>query len=91
MLSFQDLSGQQIMKILKLLSDFQVQLLAIVVSFGSQLKQKKENADITLEESKSLAQSDVDRYLSSISSAGDDAEAMLDQDTVNDMLEEFGF
>lgn len=90
-LSFQDLSGQQIMKILKLLSDFQVQLLAIVVSFGSQLKQKKENADITLEESKSLAQSDVDKYLSSISSTGDDAEAILDQDTVNNMLEEFGF
>ncbi|HSR37193.1 MAG TPA: protein phosphatase CheZ, partial [Desulfurivibrionaceae bacterium] len=43
-LSFQDLSGQQIMKIIKLLSDFQVQLLALVVSFGSQLKSKERNA-----------------------------------------------
>ncbi len=90
-LSFQDLSGQQIMKILKLLSDFQVQLLAIVVSFGSQLKQKKQNADISIEESKSLAQDDVDRYLSSISGEAAADEGMLDQATVNQMLEEFGF
>lgn len=90
-LSFQDLSGQQIMKILKLLSDFQIQLLAIVVSFGSQLKHKKNKADITIEESKSLAQSDVDRYLSSIGGEGKDVDDMLDQDTVNKMLEEFGF
>ncbi len=90
-LSFQDLSGQQIMKILKLLSDFQVQLLAIVVSFGSQLKQKKEKADISIEESKSLAQSDVDRYLGAIPSEGKTDTGMLDQDTVNQMLEEFGF
>jgi chemotaxis regulatin CheY-phosphate phosphatase CheZ len=90
-LSFQDLSGQQIMKILKLLSDFQIQLLAIVVSFGSQLKHKKNKADITIEEGKSLAQSDVDRYLSSIAGEGKDVDDMLDQDTVNKMLEEFGF
>ncbi len=90
-LSFQDLSGQQIMKILKLLSDFQVQLLAIVVSFGSQLKQKKKNEDISVEESKSLAQDDVDKYLNAIPVEGKDDDGMLDQDTVNQMLEEFGF
>ncbi|MDA3786392.1 MAG: protein phosphatase CheZ [Deltaproteobacteria bacterium] len=90
-LSFQDLSGQQIMKILKMLSDFQVQLLAIVVSFGSQLKMKKNQADITIEESKSLAQHDVDKYLSSISAEGKEDDGMLDQSTVNEMLEEFGF
>lgn len=90
-LSFQDLSGQQIMKILKLLSDFQIQLLAIVVSFGSQLKQKRNNADISIEESKSLAQGDVDRYLSAIPGEGKTDDGMLDQETVNSMLEEFGF
>lgn len=90
-LSFQDLSGQQIMKILKLLSDFQIQLLAIVVSFGSQLKLKKDKADITLEESKSLAQNDVDKYLTTISGEGKEDDGMLDQATVNKMLEEFGF
>ncbi|MFZ5759689.1 MAG: protein phosphatase CheZ [Thermodesulfobacteriota bacterium] len=90
-LSFQDLSGQQIMKIIKLLSDFQVQLLALVVSFGSQLKHKEKNKGITLEESKKLAQEDVDSYINRL--AGGDAETggVLDQDTVNRMLEEMGF
>lgn len=88
-LSFQDLSGQQIMKIIKLLSDFQIQLLALVVSFGSQLKSKERNAEITPEESKRLAQEDVDRYLKGMSEARE--EGPLDQDTVNRMLEEFGF
>ncbi|MBU0673101.1 MAG: protein phosphatase CheZ [Proteobacteria bacterium] len=92
-LSFQDLSGQQIMKIIKLLSDFQVQLLALVVSFGSQLKNKETNTTISPEESKRLAQGDVDRYLSSISGpvVGEGSEGMLDQQAVNSMLEEMGF
>lgn len=92
-LSFQDLSGQQIMKIIKLLSDFQVQLLALVVSFGSQLKHKEENADISVEESKKLAQDDVDNYINKLSggaAAGEEG-GMLDQQTVNSMLEEMGF
>ncbi len=88
-LSFQDLSGQQILKIIKLLSDFQVQLLAIVVSFGSQLKHKTENASISVEESRKFAQDDVDRYIVGVPDADDGG--MLDQDTVNDMLAEFGF
>ncbi|MEW6593706.1 MAG: protein phosphatase CheZ [Thermodesulfobacteriota bacterium] len=88
-LSFQDLSGQQILKIIKLLSDFQVQLLALVVSFGSQLKSKERNATITAEESKRLAQEDVDRYLRGMTEARE--EGPLDQDTVNKMLEDFGF
>ena len=91
-LSFQDLSGQQIMKIIKLLSDFQVQLLAIVVTFGSRLKHKQEDVSITAEESKELAQGDVDSYFSklTVDKTGGD-EAMLDQETVNAMLEEMGF
>ncbi len=90
-LSFQDLSGQRIMKILKLLSDFQIELLAIVVSFGSQLKHKKEDETISVDEGKSLAQGDVDKYLGNISEVGTDEDGMLDQETVNQMLEEFGF
>ena len=92
-LSFQDLSGQQIMKIIKLLSDFQVQLLALMVSFGSRLKYKEENADLTVEESRRLAQEEVDRYLGEAAAASDEPEkaAPLDQETVNRMLEEFGF
>jgi chemotaxis regulatin CheY-phosphate phosphatase CheZ len=91
-LSFQDLSGQQIMKIIKLLSDFQVQLLAIVVSFGSQLKHKEKNAGITIEESKRLAQKDVDVYINRIGGPEEEGEpGVLDQDAVNRMLQEMGF
>jgi chemotaxis regulatin CheY-phosphate phosphatase CheZ len=91
-LSFQDLSGQQIMKIIKMLSDFQIQLLAIIVSFGSRLKRKKEDASLSVEESKELAQSDVDSYISklTVDKTADD-QTMLDQNTVNNMLEEMGF
>lgn len=89
-LSFQDLSGQQIMKIIKLLSDFQIQLIALVISFGSQLKHKEMNKDITLEESKKLAQDDVDSYINKLSGTSEDG-GMLDQSTVNKMLEEMGF
>lgn len=88
-LSFQDLSGQQILKIIKLLGDFQVQLLAIVVTFGSQLKSKERDATISLEESKRLAQEEVDKYLGATVETA--AEGPLDQDTVNKMLEEMGF
>ncbi|MDA8164085.1 MAG: protein phosphatase CheZ [Desulfobacteraceae bacterium] len=91
-LSFQDLSGQQIMKIIKLLSDFQVQLLAIVVSFGSQLKQKEQNASITAAESKRLAQKDVDSYINKIGGPEEQGQSgVLDQDAVNRMLQEMGF
>ena len=90
-LSFQDLSGQQILKIIKLLTDFQVQLLAIVVSFGSQLKMKEKNAGITVEESKRIAQEDVDKYLNSMTTGEVGGEGALDQDAVNDLLKGLGF
>lgn len=91
-LSFQDLSGQQIMKIIKLLSDFQVQLLAIVVSFGSQLKHKEQNAGITVEEGKRLAQEDVDAYINRVGGPEEEGEpGGLDQEAVNRMLEDMGF
>ena len=91
-LSFQDLSGQQIMKIIKLLSDFQMQLLSIVVSFGAQLKHKEKDSRITVDESKKLAQQDVDSYLKKVSGDEDEKEGgMLDQTAVNLMLEEMGF
>ncbi|MHB8149240.1 MAG: protein phosphatase CheZ [Desulfobulbia bacterium] len=90
-LSFQDLSGQQILKIIKLLTDFQVQLLAIVVSFGSQLKMKEKNAGITVEESKRIAQEDVDKYLNSMTTGEVGGDGSLDQDAVNDLLKGLGF
>ncbi|MEA2084343.1 MAG: protein phosphatase CheZ [Thermodesulfobacteriota bacterium] len=90
-LSFQDLSGQRILKIIKLLTDFQIQLVAMVVSFGSQLKHKKQNKSITIEESKALAQKDVDSYIDTMTGAGDEEERELDQSAVNQMLENLGF
>lgn len=90
-LSFQDLSGQQILKIIKLLTDFQVQLLAIVVSFGSQLKTKEKNAGITVAESKRIAQEDVDRYLKSMTTEEVGGDGSLDQEAVNDLLKGLGF
>lgn len=90
-LSFQDLSGQQILKIIKLLTDFQIQLLAIVVSFGSQLKVKERNSAITVEESKKIAQEDVDRYLKSMTTEEVGGEGALDQAAVNDLLQSLGF
>jgi chemotaxis regulatin CheY-phosphate phosphatase CheZ len=90
-LSFQDLSGQQILKIIKLLTDFQVQLLAIVVSFGSQLKTKEKNAGVTVTESKRIAQEDVDKYLKSMTTEEVGGEGALDQDAVNDLLQNLGF
>lgn len=90
-LSFQDLSGQQILKIIKLLTDFQVQLLAIVVSFGSQLKIKEKNAGITVAESKRIAQEDVDKYLNSMTTGEVGGEGSLDQGAVNDLLQGLGF
>ncbi len=90
-LSFQDLSGQQILKIIKLLSDFQVQLLAIVVSFGSQLKHKEKDRTLTIEETKRMAQDDVDSYLRSMTTADVGGEGSLDQNSVNSLLAELGF
>ncbi|MEW6218456.1 MAG: protein phosphatase CheZ [Thermodesulfobacteriota bacterium] len=90
-LSFQDLSGQQIMKIIKLLTDFEVQLLAIVVSFGSQLKNREQNRGLTVEESKALAQKDVDDLMGGLSGEAVGEKGILDQDTVNRMLAGMGF
>jgi chemotaxis regulatin CheY-phosphate phosphatase CheZ len=94
-LSFQDLQGQAIYRIVRLLTDFQVQLLAMVVSFGSKLKIKETKATVTTDESERMAQEEVDKVLGSLGvseaeTAGQDG-AKLDQDSVNSMLQNMGF
>ncbi|MBI5523820.1 MAG: protein phosphatase CheZ [Desulfarculus sp.] len=94
-LSFQDLSGQAIYRIVRLLTDFQVQLLAMVVSFGSKLKVRETKAAVTTDESERMAQEEVDKVLSSLGvseaeTAGQDG-AKLNQDAVNSMLQSMGF
>lgn len=65
-LSFQDLAGQMIYRIVRLLTDFQVQLLAMVVSFGSKLKARETGAAVSPDESDRMAQEEVDRMMHDI-------------------------
>lgn len=98
-LSFQDLSGQAIYGIVRLLTDFQVQLLAMVVSFGTKIKAKETQAELSAEASEKMAQSEVDRVLDSLGvsdaegegGAAEEERGSLDQDQVNNMLEGLGF
>ncbi len=94
-LSFQDLSGQVIYRIVRLLTDFQVQLLAMVVSFGSKLKAKAAGQAITTEQSEKMAQQEVDKVMESLGVHEDTQEASeaakLDQDSVNNLLDNLGF
>ena len=95
-LSFQDLSGQAIYKIVMMLTDFQVQLLAMVVSFGSKIKTKESDKKATPDQSEKLAQEEVDRVMGSLKAHGDEDEeeegpGKLDQGAVNDLLDNLGF
>ncbi len=94
-LAFQDLSGQTIYKIVRLLTEFQVQLLAMVVSFGSKLKTKETDQRITTDQSEKLAQEEVDKVMSTLGVAADAAEetgpGKLDQLGGNDRRANLGF
>ena len=96
-LSFQDLSGQTIYKTVKLLTDFQVQLLAMVVGFGSKIKTKNEapqEVKNTAQVEK-MAQDEVDKALASVGIKEDAEDATaggkLNQNSVNDLLGSLGF
>ena len=54
-LSFQDLSGQRIMRILSMLSNVQVQLLSILVSYGVRLKKRQESKGVSPKETDAIA------------------------------------
>ncbi|MBU2551748.1 MAG: protein phosphatase CheZ [Proteobacteria bacterium] len=96
-LSFQDLSGQRIFKIVRLIGDIQVQLLSLLVSFGAKLKKKQQEAKavISSKDADKLAQEEVDKMLERISSPSDlkgpESEGRLDQDAVNQLLGDLGF
>ncbi|MGD9124232.1 MAG: protein phosphatase CheZ [Desulfarculaceae bacterium] len=94
-LSFQDISGQAIYRIVRLLTDFQVQLLAMVVSFGTKIKSKADRKEITTDESEKLAQVEVDKVMGTLgvseAEEGEGEPARLDQGSVNSLLESMGF
>ena len=94
-LAFQDLSGQRILKIVRLISDVQVQLLSILVSFGAKIKQKKEEPEVVTQEgAHKMAQNEVDKMLEKVGGSsleGPEAEGRLNQDAVDGLLADLGF
>jgi chemotaxis regulatin CheY-phosphate phosphatase CheZ len=99
-LAFQDLTGQRLLQVLKILRSLQFQILTMVVSAGTKLKKKAEQKGITLEESGMMAQGEIDRLMSNLappsSPTGNDVECavegrVLDQEAVNDLLTSMGF
>lgn len=94
-LSFQDLSGQRILKIVRLISEVQVQLLSLLVAFGSKIRQREAELEATPDETAKMAQDEVDKMLELVSTPstleGPAAEGRLDQGAVNDLLADLGF
>jgi len=99
-LAFQDLSGQRLLQVLKLLRSIQFQILTMVVAAGTKLKKKAELKGITAEESGVLAQDEIDRLLSNLAPAASSPEIpdvhcveaqVLDQEAINELLTNMGF
>jgi chemotaxis regulatin CheY-phosphate phosphatase CheZ len=89
-LSFQDLSGQRIIKIVDLLSNVQIQLLSILVSSGVKLRRLREGNELE----KVSAETEVDelmlRFIADSSKDGA-AKTILDQDAIDSLLADLGF
>ena len=96
-LSFQDLSGQRIMKVVGLLGDVQMQLLSILVSVNAKIKvhQASGQEDLSSGQAEEMAQEEVDKALEKMAGGstllGPGAETRLDQGAVNDLLAQLGF
>ncbi len=102
-LSFQDLSGQRIMKVVALLNDIQKQLLSILISVATKMKvhQDGDATEQTAEKAKQMAQEEVTKALEKLQGGpaaqeetellGPGAENRLDQGAVNDLLAQLGF
>jgi len=93
-LSFQDLSGQRIMRILAMLSNVQVQLLSILVSYGVKLRKRKEVRELSPMETDELAVREVARMKGLLTGdAGADSkwDDRLDQNAIDKLLADLGF
>jgi len=89
-LSFQDLSGQRIIKIVDLLSNVQIQLLSILVSSGVKLRRLREGREI----GKGSAEAEVDELMLRfiVDSTKDGAgKTVLDQGAIDSLLADLGF
>ena len=97
-LSFQDLSGQRIKRVVSLIGDIQTELLSILVSVDTKFKehQADQNLDVKSEKVEKMAQEEVDKALEKLAAGasellGPGAESRLNQGAVNDLLAQLGF
>ena len=97
-MSFQDLSGQRLLKILKIIRQLQVQVLTLLVAAGHKLEVKPDNLSQPGQES-DLARKELEGLLNSVVPTTDTDEEFpavpddqpLDQNAVNDLLTSMGF
>jgi chemotaxis protein CheZ len=80
-LSFQDLVGQRIQRIIKLVRSMEIKIEELIVSFGIKLKKYKEDPEITYEE----LNKDVDEFMYELKGPQRAGEG-LDQKSIDDLL-----
>ena len=80
-LSFQDLVGQRIQKIINLVRSMEIKIEELIVSFGIKLKKYKEDPEITYEE----LNKDVDEFMYELKGPQRSGEG-LDQKAIDDLL-----
>ena len=95
-LAFQDLSGQRLLKILKIIRELQVQVLTMLIATGHKLQMKLNDQSISPQDM-NLAREELDRLISG-SAPADGQSAMpspeeqpLDQNAINELLTTMGF
>uniref|UniRef100_A0A7V4G782 Protein phosphatase CheZ n=1 Tax=Desulfobacca acetoxidans TaxID=60893 RepID=A0A7V4G782_9BACT len=96
-LSFQDLSGQRLLKVLKIIRQLQVQVLTLLVAAGHKLQLSPLQMGLSPEES-AQARQELDRLLQTCGLPSDEGpspveeeQKPLDQDAVNELLTSMGF
>lgn len=89
-LTFQDLSGQRIIKIVDLLSNVQIQLLSILVSSGVKLKRLREGKEMERGSAKAEVDELMLRFIADSSKDGA-AKTILDQGAIDSLLADLGF
>ena len=81
-LSFQDLVGQRIQRIIKLVRSMENRIEELIVSFGIKLKKHKEDPTKSYEE----LNKDVNKYLNELKGPQRSGQG-LNQDAIDDILE----
>jgi chemotaxis regulatin CheY-phosphate phosphatase CheZ len=95
-LAFQDLSGQRLLKILKIIRQLQVQVLTLLVAVGHKLEVKPDDQSQLGQES-DQARKELEGLLHSVTPPADQEfpdvpdDQPLDQSAVNDLLTSMGF